>query len=47
MENVKKDNYTKLDYESRRKIFFGPNFSKKLSELRIFIYGLKGVIKYK
>lgn len=47
MENDKKDYCIKLDYKSKRKLYFGPNFSKKISELKIFIYGLRGVIKYK
>ena len=43
MEDIKKDNIPHLSLKSKTQIYFGNEFSRKISDLRIFIYGLKGV----
>lgn len=49
MEEKKLENHNNsiLRIKTKRKLFFGPEFSKKIKDLKIFIYGLRGVNKYK
>ena len=37
----------KFDIITKSELLFGPDFSPKINELNIFIYGLRGVNKYK
>jgi hypothetical protein len=41
----KKTNNIKLNQKLKNQFNFGLKFSKKISELKIFIHGLRGVIK--
>lgn len=41
------DNCTKLNINLNTQILYGSEFIKKINDLKIFIYGLKGVTKYK
>ena len=44
MEGNKNDN-PQLTLKSKSQLHFGIDFSHKISELRVFIYGLRGVSK--
>lgn len=41
------ENNTKLNININRELLYGPEFSQKIKDLKIFIYGLRGVIKHK
>ena len=45
MEEIKEENNDKLNLKSKIQLHFSQKYSKKISELKIFIYGLRGVIK--
>jgi hypothetical protein len=45
MEEKKTEKKNKFNHKSKRKLYFGPHYSQRISELKIFIYGLRGVIK--
>ena len=45
MEDIGEKSYF-LNIKSKSELNFGKFFSQKISELKIFIYGLKEVIKY-
>ena len=42
---IKTDDKDKFISKPKNMLYFGPNYSKKISKLKIFIYGLRGVIK--
>ena len=44
MEEIEKENVPKLTLKSKSQLHYGIEFSHKISELRVFIYGLRGVI---
>ena len=46
MEEILPKNKNFLNIKSKGQLYFGQHFSKKIQDLKIFIYGLKGVIKY-
>ena len=46
MEEALLKNHNFLNIKSKSQLLFGQNASKKIQDLNIFIYGLKGVIKY-
>ena len=46
MEEILPKNKNNLNIKSKSQLYFGQNFSKKIQDLKIFIYGLKGVIKF-
>ena len=35
-----------LNIKAKNQLHFGKHFSKKIQDLKIFIFGLKGVIKH-
>ena len=35
-----------LNIKSKMQLYFGTNFSEKIKQLKVFIFGLKGVNKY-
>ena len=43
MEINQKENIPQFSLKSKSQIHFGLDFSNKISELKIFIYGLRGV----
>ena len=43
---IKNENYPQLTIKSKSQLHFGIDFSHKISELRVFIYGLRGVSIY-
>ena len=43
MEDIKFENTPQLTIKSKSQLHFGIEFSHKISDLRIFIYGLRGV----
>ena len=43
MEDIKIEKNPQLSIKSKSQLHFGIEFSHKISELRIFIYGLRGV----
>lgn len=43
MEDIEKDNILQLSLKSKNQLNFGIDFSRKISDLRVFIYGLKSV----
>ena len=46
MEEIVPKNKIFLNMKSKGQLYFGQHFSKKIQDLKIFIYGLKGVNKY-
>ena len=46
METSLKENIPQFSLKSKSQIHFGLDFSNKISELKIFIYGLRGVRFY-
>jgi hypothetical protein len=46
MEINQKENIPQFSLKSKSQIHFGLDFSNKISELKIFIYGLRGVSFY-
>ena len=46
MEINQKENIPQFSLKSKSQIHFGLDFSNKISELKIFIYGLRGVSYY-
>ena len=46
MESNEKENIPQFSLKSKSQIHFGLDFSNKISELKIFIYGLRGVSFY-
>jgi hypothetical protein len=46
MEEKPKKRNNDLNIKSKSQLFFGQEFSQKIQELKIFIFGLKGVNKY-
>ncbi len=44
MEKIEKEKIPKLTLKSKSQLHYGIEFSHKISELRVFIYGLRGVI---
>lgn len=46
MQEILPKNKNFLKIKSKGQLYFGQHFSKKIQDLKIFIYGLKGVIKY-
>ena len=47
MEEFHSENYPKLNIKPKSQLLFGESFSEKISELKIFIYGLRGVNQLK
>jgi len=43
MEDIKKEKIPQLSLKSKSQLHFGIDFSSKISDLRVFIYGLRGV----
>jgi len=43
MKEIKNENLLALTFKAKSQIHFGIDFSNKISELRVFIYGLGGV----
>ena len=43
MEDIKNENIPQLALKSKSQLHYGIDFSHKISELRVFIYGLRGV----
>ena len=43
MEDIKNENIPQLTLKSKSQLHYGIDFSHKISELRVFIYGLRGV----
>ena len=43
MEDIKNEKTPQLTIKSKSQLHFGIEFSHKISDLRIFIYGLRGV----
>ena len=43
MEEIKNEKIPQLTIKSKSQLHFGIEFSHKISDLRIFIYGLRGV----
>lgn len=43
MEEIKDDNVPQLTLKSKSQLHYGIDFSHKISDLRVFIYGLRGV----
>lgn len=43
---MEEKNQKYLNIKSKSQLYFGPYFSDKIQNLKVFIYGLKGVIKY-
>ena len=41
------ENITKLNIDINSQLLYGPEFIKKINNLKIFVYGLRGVTKYK
>lgn len=46
MEDKSKKRSNDLNIKSKSQLYFGQDFSLKIQELKIFIFGLKGVNKY-
>jgi len=46
MQEILPKNKNFLNIKSKGQLYFGQHFSKKIQDLKIFIYGLKGVNKY-
>ena len=46
MEVNQKENIPQFSLKSKSQIHFGLDFSNKISDLKIFIYGLRGVSLY-
>jgi hypothetical protein len=46
MEEILPKNQNILNIKSKRQLYFGKNFDEKIKQLKVFIYGLKGVNKY-
>ena len=42
-----KSEYYTLNTSFKSQLYFNQSFNKKINELTIFIYGLRGVTKYK
>ncbi len=42
---IKEDEKDKFISKPKSILYFGPYYKKKISKLKIFIYGLRGVIK--
>lgn len=47
MEDIKKEKNPQLSLKSKNQLHFGIDFSQKISNLKVFIYGLRGVSIYK
>lgn len=43
MEDIKEEIKPRLTLKSKSQLHYGIEFSHKISELRVFIYGLRGV----
>lgn len=43
---MEEKNQKYLNIKSKSQLYFGPYFSDKIQNLKVFIYGLKGVNKY-
>ena len=43
---LKSEKYT-LNASFKSQLYFNQNFNTRINELKIFIYGLRGVTKYK
>ena len=46
MQEILPKNINNFNIKSKRNLNYGQYFSNKIQTLNIFIYGLKGVIKY-
>ena len=44
---LKTENYTQLNINFKNELYFNKIFTNKIKELKGFIYGLRGVNKYK
>ncbi len=44
---LKTENYTQLNINFKNELYFNKTFTNKIKELKVFIYGLRGVNKYK
>lgn len=45
--NINDSNILELSFQSKSQLNFGIQYSKKISKLKIFIYGLRGVSQTK
>ena len=43
MEDIKIENNPQLTLKSKSQLHYGIDFSRKISDLKVFIYGLRGV----
>ena len=44
---LKTENYTQLNINFKNELYFNKIFTNKIKKLKVFIYGLRGVTKYK